>query len=453
MIKSDLALFNDLVKALLQDEVDHAVSDPVEAATMIETMDLSLSEHPASPETFTSVLKTLVLSTPKTSSVRFFNQLFGGRKGKAILGDLLAVMLNNSMYTHKVAGPMVGVEKVVLHKIIQMIGYPESADGTFASGGSMANLMAMIMARDKTNPDVHFDGAGKSMIFYTSTESHYSIPKNAALIGIGRNNVRAVAVDDYGRMSPEDLEMQIKEDLEKGHTPCFVNATAGTTVIGAFDPIEKLHPICEKYDLWLHIDGAYCGGVIFSNSHKSLVKGLEKTDSFSFNAHKMLNTPLTCSILVTRDKKHLYDSFSNEANYLYQSDVDEFNLGKTSLQCGRRNDALKVWTLWKAIGRKGLEKMVDNQYYLADVARNYIRQNDDYTLYDHGTSPSVCFVYKNIPPDVLCQKLLENSCLIVGHGSFKGNSFIRLVTINSTNTEEEIIQFFKEIEKFVALHF
>ena len=107
------------------------------------------------------------------------------------------------------------------------------------------------------------------------------------------------------------------------------------------------------------------------------------------------------------DKKQLHDSFSNEADYLYQTDGDDFNLGKTSFQCGRRNDALKFWTLWKSIGTKGLETIVDNQFMLADVAINYVKNHPDYTFYSYDDSISICFNYLNIPADKLCTLLYE----------------------------------------------
>ena len=163
----------------------------------------------------------------------------------------------------------------------------------------------------------------------------------------------------------------------------------------------------------------------------------------------MIGTPLTCSIIVVNDKKHLHESFSHDASYLYQTDHDEFNLGKTSLQCGRRNDALKFWTLWKSVGTRGLEKIVDNQFDLADTAREYIRNNDDYTLYSFDESISICFNYKGISPTKICTLLYEKSELLVGYGSFGKTEFIRFVTINAQNSKEDILNFFSILEAFV----
>ncbi len=449
-MKEDIKLFNIIAEALLKEEIDKPVADYIPASQLDHSVDISLSKNPISKDEFSEVLKELVLETPKTSSRMFFNQLFGGRKSKAVLGDLLAVLLNNSMYTYKVAGPQVGVEKEIIDQICNIVGYDaKKSGGTLPSGGSMSNLMAMIMARDAYDLDIRTDGNAGKMIVYTSKESHYSVPKNAALMGIGRKNVRFIEADEKGKMIPELLENQIQKDLEDGFVPFFVNTTAGTTVMGAFDPIESISEICEKYKLWLHVDGAYCGSVIFSEKYKHLIEGVEKADSFSVNAHKMLNTPLTCSIIVAKDKKHLYNSFSSEASYLYQTGDDEYNLGKTSLQCGRRNDALKLWTLWKFVGTKGLSDIVENQFYLADVTRDYIRKNADYQLYSYGNSLSVCFNYKNISPKKLCTLLYEKAEIMVGFGAFQGDEFVRFVTINSENTKEDILNFFKKMEQFV----
>lgn len=446
---NDLKLFNDLVEILLNEEQNQPVAKPIETTKLYSTLDISLNNNAISDEEFTGTLLKIIKKTPKTASTSFFNQLFGGRISKATLGDLLAVMLNNSMYTYKVAGPQVGIEKTILHKICDIIGYGKDSDGTFAPGGSMSNYMAMLMARDKFDSASKNEGITKKMTLYTSDVSHYSITKNASFMGVGKNQIRQVKTDAFGKMLVEDLELQIKKDLKNNNLPFFVNATAGTTVLGAFDDVEAISKVCKHYNLWLHLDGAYCGSVIFSNTYKHLVKGIEHTDSFSVNAHKMLGTPLSCSILVTQNKKHLYESFSNDAEYLYQTDGDDFNLGKTSLQCGRRNDALKLWTLWKSIGTKGLENIVDHQFYLADIARKYISNHKDYTLYSFENSISVCFNYKNIPAKTLCTKLYENAQLMVGYGTFRDDEFIRLVTINSLVKEDDILNFFTTLERFV----
>ncbi len=451
-ISKDLVLFNELVEVLLNEEEKNPVANRIVANKLYDSIDLSLNPSPMVDEEFKTVLEEVLISTPKTATKLFFNQLFGGRQGKAVLGDLLAVLLNNSMYTYKVAGPQVGIEKEIIRQSCDLLGYGSQSNGTFPTGGSMSNYMALIMARDIKDPDCRENGMTQPMVVYTSKESHYSNTKNASFTGIGRNNIRYIQADSYGRMIPEELEAQVIKDLSEGFVPTFVNATAGTTVLGAFDPFDAIADITEKYDMWLHIDGAYCGSVIFSENYKFLLKGAERSNSFSYNAHKMLGTPMTCSIILVNNKKQLHDSFSNEADYLYQTDGDDFNLGKTSFQCGRRNDALKFWTLWKSIGTKGLQHIIDKQFELAEVARQYVVNNPNYTVYSYPDSVSICFNYKNVDPSTLCTALYEHQITVVGFGAFNNETFIRLVTINTNNETQDILHFFEVLENFVEKH-
>ncbi|HIO92267.1 MAG TPA: aminotransferase class V-fold PLP-dependent enzyme [Leucothrix mucor] len=448
-IKKDIATFNHIFDALLQDEIDHPMTQVEEPDVLFKQLDIGLRDEPMPDDAFNENLKALVLKTPKTSSNRFFNQLFGGRKGRAILGDLLAVVLNNSMYTYKVGGPQVCVEREIIRQVCSIIAYGGKSGGTFPTGGSMANFMALIMARDKFDAEISHKGVQQVLVAYSSEESHYSMAKNASFAGVGRDNVRYIPADGDGKMQLDALELQVKTDLADGLNPFFVNATAGTTVLGTYDPIDELSVICKKYNLWLHIDGALGGAAIFSQQYKYLLAGIEKSDSFAFNAHKMLGVPLSSSMIFARNKKYLYQSFSNDADYLYQGHSDDYNLGKMSLQCGRRNDALKFWTLWKSIGTKGLEEVVDYQFEQSKIAHDYIENHPDYTVYSKIPSVTVCFNYKGVDPVKLCTELYEQQEIMVGYGAQGDTTFIRLVTVNTSNKAEDTLAFFKVLEGFV----
>lgn len=445
-MKFDKSVFSELVQLLEKSEIDHPMAPFLKPQEVNEELDFSLNEDGISSQQLVEILKNIIVNTPKTSSNRFFNQLFGGRNSEAVLGDLLATVLNNSMYTYKVAGPQVIIEKEVIRQTLKLAGYSTSGSGTIAPGGSMCNMMACIMARDVKHNKARSEGVLRKMTLYTSQESHYSITKNAAFIGVGIDNVRKIETNSLGEMLPEALEKQIEKDLKNGFVPFFINVTAGTTVLGAFDPIVPTVAIAQKFDLWVHVDGAYCGGVLWSRKYKHLLNGIETTNSFSVNAHKMLGTPLSCSILVTPHKNQLFESFSSEASYLYQTDDEEFNPGKISIQCGRRNDALKIWTIWKSRGHLGMEKLVDHLFHLAKTAYDYVANHQDYQVYSFQPSLSVCFNYKNISAEKICTQLYESSTLMVGYGSFKENVFIRLVLVNGNNSDHDILNFFQVLE-------
>ena len=451
-ILEDLELFNEIIKEFLNEEKTTPASKFISPENIMKEIDLKLDKHPLDNEKYKKLLKQLINSTPKSSSKHFFNQLYGGRHSKAVLGDLLAVILNTSMATFKIAGPQVIVEKTILETISNIVGYSNESGGTFPTGGSMSNFMSMIIARDKKNNQIKDKGFKDNFTAYTSKISHYSVAKNASFCGLGKENVRYIPTNDLGQMDVKILENQIKEDLNNGLIPFYINATSGTTVLCAFDNIDEISKLVKKYDLWLHVDGAFGGSVLFSDKYKHLIKGVENSDSFCFNAHKTLGVPLSTSILVVKNSDTLQQSFSNKASYLYQTHDNEYNLGYSSFECGRRNNALKFWVLWKSVGSIGLEQMIDHEFALAQYARDYVKNNDNYKLYNDHESMSVCFNYKNYDPQDLCKKLYEYNKLMVGYGNFKNISFVRLVTINSQNSNKEIDSFFKILEQFCEEH-
>ena len=446
-IKDDLQLFDELVTLFLEDENQNPVAEYINPKDVNKVLDITLQESAISKVEYKKILKKLLLKSTKSSSKLFFNQLFGGRHSKAVLGDLLAVILNNSMATYKIAGPQISIEKEILSKIYSLIGYNNKAGGTFPTGGSMSNFMSLVMARDKVNT-ISNKFNKKRLIAYSSENSHYSISKNASFSGIGKENVRYIKSDQYGRICKDDFENQINNDISNGFLPFYLNATAGTTVLCAFDNIEELVPICRKHEIWMHLDGAFGGAVIFSEKYKYLVKGINFTDSFCFNAHKTLGAPISTSLLVVKDKNDLYNSFNNSASYLYQTHDSDFNLGQTSFECGRRNNALKLWTMWKAIGSKGIAKIINHEFKLANFARNYVISNSNYKIYSFENSLSICFNYKNFDPEDLCTQLYENNLLMVGFGHFHANKFIRLVTVNSENSTNNLSNFFQILEEY-----
>ena len=448
-IKTDLSLFLKLAEELLSLEQSEPVSARVDPERLEQYDVLKLNDNGIPESELTEALRLLIRDTPKTSGTRFFNQLYGGRVSKSVLGELLSVLLNTSMYTYKVAGVQVGIEKEVIRKSLDLIEFPENADGAFAPGGSLSNFMALVIARDRAlNQGVPIT----KLTAYTSETSHYSVPKNIRFAGLKNTNLRKIAVDESGSMLPGALEEAIAGDVNNGLYPFFINATAGTTVTGVFDPIEPIAQVAKKYSLFLHVDGAYSGAVIFSEKYRSLIRGVHHADSFSYNAHKMPGTPITCSLLLVKNGQELIESFGSEADYLFQTDTDELNPGKKSMQCGRRNDALKLWTLWKSVGTRGMGELVEQRFEMADYARRVLNANTDFKVFDFGTSASVCFNYKDYDPVKLCEALYRSGRLMVSHGRVGEENGIRLVTVNAGITTNDIDDFFSILIDFAEAH-
>ena len=177
-------------------------------------------------------------------------------------------------------------------------------------------------------------------------------------------------------MRPEALDAAIYASKAEGAVPFFVGATAGTTVLGAFDPIEAIADICEQHGLWFHIDGAWGGSALMSDKLRHLLAGCERADSFAWDQHKMMGLPLVCSTILFRQRGLLAQmNHVGGSDYIFHETGVETDLGPLSLQCGRRVDALKLWLAWKDKGDAGWGRMVDSYMELADYLESKISLN------------------------------------------------------------------------------
>jgi len=276
-----------------------------------------------------------------TQHKHFHNQLFAQSLPEAIAGEILTGVTNASMYTFEVAPVFLMMEKIMLNKMIEKIGW-ESGDGIFCPGGSISNFYGMNIARCHKFPDVKEEGmsvTGKLALF-TNECGHYSIKKGASFMGLGSKAIYHVKSDNNYSMDEKDLREKIKIAKEDGRTPFLINATCATTVFGSYDNLEMLSSIAKEEKMWLHCDAALGASILMSEKHKHLMKGSHLADSISWNPHKMMGTPLQCSAILTKHKDLLAMAHSANAAYLFQKDKlnTEHDTGDKSLQCGRKVD-------------------------------------------------------------------------------------------------------------------
>lgn len=445
-----IAPLTTLIHRFVGSESTQPVRPYRDPAELRAELAIAIDGQPHDLDEVVARLGAILDATPTTASSRFFSQLFAGRDLASTLAELCTVLTNNSMYTYKVAGPQVLIEDEVITRMAHFVGY-ETGEGIFTPGGSLSNLAAMIVARNERIAGVRESGlTGPPAIVYTSAESHYSIRKAAGMIGLGRSNVRAIAVDDRGRMIPTALADAIDHDRQQGLRPIMVNATAGTTVQGAFDPIDAIEPIAHAHDLWLHVDGAFGGTVLCSPAHRHLLAGCDKADSLTWDAHKMMGVPLTSSVLLVRQPGALHRSFDEHASYLFQQDSDTLNPGTRSLQCGRRNDALKVWATWTHHGDAGLAARVDRLFDLARLAAERIQADPQLILTTPPMSTTVCFEHAEAASDAICDRMDRLGRIKVGFGIVRGRRVIRLVCADPAMTEADLETFFAEVLQAAA---
>lgn len=331
-----------------------------------------------------SIIKDVLHYSVRTGHSNFHNQLFAGVDPYGLAGSWITDALNTSQYTFEVGPVFTLIEDALIKKCLSLFGF-EDGDGILSPGGSISNMYAMVAARFKALPDVKRTGLSNqpTLVAFTSEEAHYSIKKAVHWLGIGIDNLVLVKTDSRGRMIPEELEMAIESVLESGRKPFFVNSTAGTTVLGAFDPFDQIADICQKYNLWMHVDGCLGGTAILSSKNAHLLSGSERADSLAWNPHKTLGAPLQCSIFILKQKRLLHECNAANADYLFQQDKFydiSYDTGDKSVQCGRKVDAFKIWLMFKARGTNGLQTLVDNAFDCARYFTEEIRNRPGFRL-------------------------------------------------------------------------
>jgi len=230
-----------------------------------------------------------------------------------VASELLLSVLNTNLHVYQVSPVLTLIEKHTSRALAALFGFngPHSG-GVSQPGGSAANQSSIVIARNTMFPETKMDGYGnKKFVLFTSAHGHYSVEKAAQMFGFGSNAVWNVPVDVAGRMIPNELESLVVKARGQGFTPFYVNATAGTTVLGSYDPLNEIADICERHKLWLHIDGSYGGSVVFSDElRKGRLEGSERADSVCISPHKMLGVPVTCSFLLGKDLRQFHKAMT-----------------------------------------------------------------------------------------------------------------------------------------------
>lgn len=419
------------------------------SAEILERMELQLGHSHNQSEILSDLKNYLQLST-NTIGPNFMNQLFSGLRTEAIAGDWASSVTNGTMATFEVSPVATLMERELVRKMLSLLSW-ENGDGIMVTGGSNANLVGMLVARNTLFPESKEAGnETRNLCLFVSEESHYSFEKAANLMGLGTNRVLKVRSDREGKMIPGELEAEIHKAREAGLTPFFIGATAGTTVLGAYDPLPEISRIAKENDLWFHVDGAWGGSVILSEKHRSLLRGLEAADSFAWDTHKMLGTGLISSFFLT-SKKNVLKASNNSGgqDYIFhESDDSMFDTGPSSLQCGRRNDALKVWLTWRAEGDAGLSRLVDTLFEISKLAAELVRSMPELELLHEPEMLNVCFRFRsgdNKSQKFIRQEILKEGEFFVNVASRRGETFFRLITAHPDLTENHLQKLFKRI--------
>lgn len=386
------------------------------------------------------------------------------------LAELLAAALDTNAWGGDQAS--VYMERGVVRWAAEVMGLPTTTSGIVVSGGSTANLIALAAARDRQagEPDGPVRERGlrdleRQPVFYASAEVHNSVDKAAALLGVGRDYLRKIPVDDEYRMDPAALEEALRADREAGLCPVCVIGTAGTVNTGAFDPLDRLADICDREGLWLHVDGAFGAVAALSPDLRPLLRGLERADSVAFDFHKWLHVPYGAGCVLVRDPEDHRRPFTTPAAYLQGLDrgivgggIDFSRLGP---ELSRPFRALKVWFPLQAFGVDLHRRLVEQNVRQARTLASLVEEHPRLALAAPVPLNVVCFRFvapsasddeANRTNREILMRLQESGVAAPSSTILRGAFVLRAAITNHRTRRDDLVTLVEEVARIGEDH-
>jgi aromatic-L-amino-acid/L-tryptophan decarboxylase len=382
---------------------------------------------------------------------RFFGYVMGSGEPVAALGDLFASVINQNGTAWR-SGPATAIiERTVVAWLAEAIGCPEFS-GILTSGGSLANLMALAMARETRVPAN--DSGVTGGVVYASSEAHMSIGKAVGLLGLGRDNLRLLPCEDDFRLSPEVLRRAVRADRDAGLTPLAVVACGGTIVTGAVDPILELVEVAQDEHLWVHVDGAY--GVPAAMVEPEMFAGLNGVHSVSMDAHKWLYQPLDCGVLLYRDRSAARRAFSMTDDYAASLSVDPIEgdvFFEETIELSRRTRALKLWLSLRYHGLAAFREAIADNMRLARLLAKLVDEDPALERVADVSLSAVCFRWTAGDPtlrDVQNAQILDTvnrrGRVYLSNATVGGEFVLRACITNHRTTDADVAAIIQEVK-------
>ena len=426
-----------LVSEYLRTIAERPVRAENYAGKTTQAIDVELSAEGLPLDQLLAECRTILDLSRHNGHPRFFGYVASPSTPIGAYADLIASALNANITCWRSGPAGTELERMVVRWLGSLIGYDHQAKGLLTSGGSMANMIALLIAnRRKSGADTSRHGlwsSGPPMTIYASEEVHMSIPKAADILGFGRDQVRVIACDERQRMRIDLLRQRLEADLREGLRPFCVVASAGTVNTGVVDPLNEIANIAAEFGLWFHVDGAYGAPGVLDQRKKDLFAGLERADSVSLDPHKWLYVPVDAGCLLFRDAESAMAAFSTEdADYIKThgySDEEAFAFWDYGVELSRRFRALKVWLTLQYYGTRRIAEAIAQDISLAAYLGELVAKADDFELLAPIELSICCFRY--VPragmTDTELNQLNERIMALVQKG---GRAYVSNATVN-----------------------
>ncbi len=375
---------------------------------------------------------------------RFFAYIPLANNFAGVMADALAAGYNifNAVWLQGAGAAQ--VERLTVDWLRQIFGFPAGAGGSFVSGGSMANLTGLAVARQ-----VRLGGDMGGAVAYCSDQIHFAISRGMRVLGFGPEQLRKLPSDERFRLSVADLRAAIASDRAAGRRPFCVIATAGTTNTGAIDPLEELADLCREEELWLHVDGAYGAPAMLCERGKQALRGLEYADSLALDAHKWLFQPIECGVAIVRERRWLAETFKEQGEYLKDVEQagEEINFGYQGVQLTRQFRALKLWMTFKVFGLEAISEAIAVGFENAERAEALLREAGCWEIVTPAQMAIVTFRYQPADGDEalanrvthdLVGALLDDGYAFASGSQLREKTVMRMCCNNPRSTPEDL---------------
>ena len=435
---------------------EHVADYPVLAQVQPGEVRAKLPPHPPQQgESFDAMLRDvneiIMPGVTHWQSPGFHAYFPSNNSGPSILGELLSAGLGVQGMLWITSPACTELETHVLDWVAEMLDLPPQFMSSGTGGGviqdsaSSASLTAMLAARERKTGYVTNDtGATGNLVAYVSSQTHSSLDKAAMIAGIGRDNLRHIAVDADFALRPDALRAQIEADLAAGLTPFFVTANVGTTSSNAIDPVRAIGEICREYGLWLHVDAAMAGTAALCPEFRAMQDGVELADSYCFNPHKWMFTNFDADCFYVADRAALVNTLSVVPEYLRNaaSDADAvIDYRDWQIPLGRRFRALKLWFVIRHYGVAGLQHHIRRHVTLAQEFRQWVEDDPDFVLLAPAPLNLVCF--RHVGGDAVNAAIVDrvnrDGAIFITHTKLNDVYTIRMV-VGQTHTDAEHVQ-------------
>jgi aromatic-L-amino-acid/L-tryptophan decarboxylase len=364
----------------------------------------------------------------------------------SVMADALASGFNVFNGSWLAGSGSVALELAVIDWVRQWCGFPEDAGGLFVSGGSMANLTAIVAARHaKLNDRV--DGA----VVYYSDQTHSSVDRAWRVAGFLPEQIRKIPSDAQFRLPLDELARLVKEDRAAGLRPFAVVANAGTTNTGAIDPLPEIAALARANDLWMHVDGAYGTAAALCDRGRALLQGLELADSLSLDPHKWLFQSMECGCVLLRDAAILKATYRIMPEYLadVHRNVAEVNPCDYGIQLTRSFRALKLWMSIQYFGLDAFRAAMERGFELAEFAERKLRAMPGWEIVTPAHMGIVTFHHPDADYEKVHNAMLSDGFALATSTVLKGRKVLRFCTINPRTTEDDIERTLDHIDRLV----